>query len=411
MTVKALIGKFFIVLVFINVFLVIGSFRARGLGDDSLDWQVVMKLAFWLICFCIALFFWRSWVSKLWRLDNLFLNILLFYFVVTCLYAPSFSYSLGAIFSVFAVNFLFSAADRFEHEENIMYAVVASVTLLCLVSVVVYFVNPAFGRLGEWVDGVQLPGNRLSGIAGSPNHMGFTCAFTLVILYFYYPQFIKRSAILFVFFVAVNVICLLMSNSRSSMAAMVVCLAVAYFAKLSKERMLLFCAGTLFLALVLYVIDIESLMTSLSRSGNSEEIMTGTGRTHIWETVIRLVWEKPMTGYGFASSSFILPKLAAEIGHAPPHAHNAALQALFSGGIPAMLLFVMMFVVKLYYSLKMRDFFRVALIALLIINGLAEANIFRGTVSAAHIILAIIFCLEYRRPDETSDPAYQQRLS
>lgn len=411
MTIKDLVGKFFLVLVFINVFLVIGNFRARGLGDDSMDWQVLLKLSFWMFCFCVALFFWRSWVSKLWRIDNLFFSILMLYLTVTCFYAPSLAYSLGAIFSVFAVNFLFMSADKFEHEENILYAVVASVTLICLVSIVVYFVNPAFGRLGEWVDGVQLPGKRLSGITGSPNNMGFACAFTLLILYFYFPQFIKRSVVLYIFFVAVNLICLVMSNSRSSMAAIVVALAVAYFARLSKERILLLCVGTLVLALILYVVDIQSLMASLSRSGDAEEIMTGTGRTSIWETVIRLVWEKPLTGYGFASSTFILPKLAAEIGHAPPHAHNAALQVLFSGGFPALCLFVMMFLFKLYFSLKMQDFFRVALIVLLVINGLAEANIFRGTVTAAHVILAIIFCLEYRRPNEASDSAYQQRLS
>lgn len=396
MSQSQIIKALFHVLIFINVFLILATFRIREVDSPGADWQVLLKLGFWVLTFGLVILFMREWLPRALRVDNILLGVLLGLLGISCFYAPHLGYSLGAFFSVVTVHILFYAAASRLSDQDIVRTVFWSLVFVCICSLIIYVVVPEFGRLKEWVGSEQVMGRRMSGIVGNPNSMGFCAAFGLICAVYYRRLFARENLIVFVFCCAVILLSLALSNSRTSMLAMVMGLAIGYFAQITSGRLLLLCALISGFIILPLLIPPEEILVHFSRSGSLEEIETGTSRTHIWETAWRLIHERPLTGYGFASSNFILPQYEHEIGHAPPHTHNMALQVLFSAGYPALLTLIALLIIKLYFCFKARDYFKIALLGFLLVHGLTEAMLFRGTASLAQVALGLVFALDYR---------------
>ena len=380
-----------------NVFFLLSTFRVREYTDTALDFQILIKLSLWFSGIGLGLLLYRNWISKLLLIDNIMIIPMFLLIFISCFMAPHPVYALASLFSIIALFMTLFTASTLLREEQILYYVFVVISLISFISIIAYFVNPEYARLGEWQDGEFAPGNRLSGITGNPNSMGLMAAFSLILGYYYRKNFANVSLPVYILCVSLCALALIMSNSRTSLAAMLVALTSGYFLQWTKHKIVAACFMFCGLVIFLLLVDLETIMSMLSRSGDAREITTATGRTHIWETSIDLIGQKPLLGWGFTSTKEILPEHAHEIGHAPQSTHNLYLQMLFTMGIPGLIFFMMMCVIKFYYAMRFQDYFKVTILIFLLLHGLTESTIFVGMAGSTTIMFGLAYCLEYRK--------------
>lgn len=381
-------------LLFLTVFITPSVFRVREYGSDSIDFQILLKLGLWCGALGFCLIYFQKWGRQLFQTDNIALSIIFGLMALSCLYAPSPFYSAGAVISVLAVVGLFFFAQRVLDEQTILWTVLSAFTLICVLSFVVYIVNPHFGRALEWVNGMRVPGNRLSGIAGTPNTVGYFTAISLIIAYALKQYYQTSKTTILYWFAGLNGAALLLSNSRTSLFALIISFALVYFLRPTFFKLFLLCAGFCAVTVGLLVIDLDWLLGELSRSGNPDEILTG--RSHIWPLVWDLIQDKPFLGWGYASSSFVLVPMGELIGHTPTHSHNAFLQLWFSLGIFALLLYIVFLFMKVTYAVKEQDYMKLMMISFLLLTSLTESSVWMGVANIAAILLAMIVSMPYR---------------
>src|SRR5262249_8495409 len=110
------------------------------------------------------------------------------------------------------------------------------------------------------------------------------------------------------------------------------------------------------------------ILAVFSRSGDAEELLTGTGRSFIWELSWSLIQKAPILGYGFNSTySMFMDEadlLNGDVGvYVFPHSHNLMLQLLLYGGIIALMLMALVVASIVQSAIKARDPSLVALLA------------------------------------------------
>jgi O-antigen ligase len=284
----------------------------------------------------------------------------------------------------------FMALGTVGDDTAVVVAVSSAVAAVSIVSIIVYFAAPQLGRMSEWQNGAYVIGRRLSGIAGDPNEMGEAAALGLLLTAIKWSDFKQRLGLLLsVTFCLSFVTALIMSGSRTSLASVVVILGMK---RVMRTRylpsvVLLVIAGVV--CVLLLVPYSEQVMILLARSGEAAEIETGTARTQIWDTVIKLAETNFWSGWGYGSSVFVLPNYAAYMGEAPPHAHNIVLQVWFTTGMIGLVLFLIAFSAQALESALRRDTLAVSLLAFVIFNGLMEAGAFAGIASIPTVALAM----------------------
>lgn len=398
-------------LLFFNAVIAESILRHREFAEKSIDFQIIVKMGMWAITFAFCAYCFRLWVGKLTRIDKFMEVLLLAIVVVACFYAPNIPYSLASAFSLFSVFFLLFLSSALLKNKEILWPIILGSTLVSAISIVVYFVNPEFGRMIELHGNVLEPGKRLTGITGTANVAGYISAFTCLALYNYRRYIPNRIPLYFYAMVALNFAVLLLSNSRTSLAALLLSIAVAEMVRLTLSRIIVFFSLICFLILFLMVVDIESILVMATRSGDISEITSGTGRSVIWSLVMRLIEERPFFGWGYASTIFVLPAEGASLGFAPAHAHNAVLQVLVSVGIVGFVPFAALFLMKIYYAMKFRDPLNTSFMMFLVVESITECIAFQGPATLTSLVLATVLSLKFNEKNETSYYSHQQRLS
>jgi O-antigen ligase len=180
---------------------------------------------------------------------------------------------------------------------------------------------------------------------------------------------------------------LLLSNSRTSIGITVVLLLVYLFAQARNLPYLLLAVAVAGIAVLLLEPHIEDIMRLLSRSGDAQEIATGTSRTHIWSVVKVLIAQKPSFGWGYGSSVFIMPQYARLMGHAAPHAHNMFLQLWLTTGLVGLVLFVVAIASRFAIALRNGELFAMVLMLFVVLNGLSESSAFGGVANITTVAL------------------------
>lgn len=385
-------------LLFLNAFLIEAVFRQRAFDDKSIDFQVTLKLILWGIVIGFCTLQYRRWGHKLLRIDNVFQLLLLTDIIASCFYSPNPSYSFGCAVSLIAVLFLLLASSSILTNREMLQPIIYGCTLVAALSIMVYFVNPNFGRMKEWVGAAHIPGGRLTGITGAANTMGYISGLSLLALYYYrlYLPKMPRFISVYWLFVLFHVAALYMSNSRTSMAALAISIAVAGLMRPTNLRL-----AALFLGLCVGIIGLSAvssndLFSMLARSGEASEIESGTGRTAIWKVTMDLIAERPWFGWGYSASTYLLPQHAAQVGFSVNQTHNAALQVALSIGFVGLGLFITLLLIKLYYSIKSGEQLNVAFIIFLLIDGITEPIAFCGVATTTTLALAMVLALNYR---------------
>lgn len=398
-------------LLFLNTFVAESIFRQRDFADKSIDFQIVLKMGLWAATFLFSMYFIRFWVGSLFRVDKFSEVLMLVVVLVSCLYAPNIPYALAAAFSMIAVFSLFFLSSAILSNREILRNIILGSSLVSFLSLIVYYAVPDFSHMKVYSEGEIILSSRMSGIAGSPNSAGYIAAFCLLALYYYRRYFPQKVPAYYWPLVVINSAAWFLSNSRTSLAALILSIILAGFARLSSTKLAVVflgvCAGIVFLSIV----DVNTIFAMLARSGDASEITSATNRTIIWSTVLDLAAERPLLGYGYGSGTFVLPAKSDVIGFSVTQAHNAFLQVLLVSGIVGLFFFTMMLLIKMYYALKQKDQLNIAFLCFLMVGGLTEAVAFGGTVAISTFALATVLSLKFNEKNETSSYSHQQRLS
>lgn len=396
-------------LLFINTFMAESVFRERSYADKSVDLQVVLKLGIWVFTFLFCVYHYRLWVHKLLKIDNVFQILLLGMICVSCLYAPNFIYSAASAFSLVSVLFMLLMAAAVLESAELIRQIIFGCSAVIFISIIVYFAVPDFGQMKEWVGNDLVSSGRLSGITGTANACGYISAMALLALY-YYRSYLAKLDVTYWCLVVINIAGLIMSNSRTAMVAVVIAMFIASLVNPTPLRLTVMCFGICAMILAAVSIDFDSLFRLIARSGDAQEITSGTGRTNIWLYALQLINQRPFFGWGYASSNTLIPDGADEIGFIANHTHNALLQIALSIGYVGLFVFLVLIGLKIYYSFRTKVKLNIAFITFLLVDGLSEPIAFQGPATTTTLVLATVLALNYSHKHETNTGAHQQRL-
>jgi len=257
----------------------------------------------------------------------------------------------------------------------VLNAIFIGMGLFNILSWVVFFVWPEIGVLEE-----PLPDGkfayRMSGLAHS-NVLGQYAGLTVVlgtVMAFTY----KKKSAMRLGLIAIALGALICSLSRTSLAATVFALAIAYRRVFFKpEYLRRYVVATMVGIFALMVIStqvdlgakIKEKMTMVSKSGDADELTSATGRSEIWAYAIRLIAERPLIGYGAATSKYYLARYSS-------YTHNMILNVAFSTGIIGGFACLMMVLGRIRAMFIISHPLADGILVFIIVNGIFENVIF-----------------------------------
>ncbi|MEM9277344.1 MAG: O-antigen ligase family protein [Pseudomonadota bacterium] len=378
-----------LVLLVFAVFILEAVFRVRDYSDKSVDWQVLLKALSLLALLGLAMLRINDTLPAVINPTRVVWFVFFAWICFSAIYAPNVAYGFFGAFSLFSFYLFLLFVFRNFDETHVILALIAAIFLFCLVSLLVYFALPDFGRMKIWYGNEQVTSNRLSGIGGNANTAGRQAALALLLLVLYAKELKALNRHIVPAVAVVAGLALLLSNSRTSMALLFVILWFLWFC--NKQRWGMFLVSLLvgIFSLPLVFLFGETILAAISRSGDISEITTGTGRSYIWSVVVQLIAERPWLGWGYGSTLFILPEYSGDIRHTAPHAHNMILQILVTTGFVGLALFALALFIRLFDAWRARNRTVLAMMAFVLLNGLTEASAFAGVANSATLALMI----------------------
>lgn len=208
--------------------------------------------------------------------------------------------------------------------------------------------------------------------------------------------------------------------SRTALFAAAVCVMVMLLDRLMQPSSIWLLAFAGFLAVCGLFVAVglgkgaaigNKIVGVVAKSGSTDELTSGTGRTEIWGKAISIISQKPITGNGFGAA----PVLMKDFNQST---HNMLLHAAMVGGIGAgicalVLVFWMLFVIATYPSLFVRS-----MLVLILISGCMEDTIletFPGPCTMLWTICCIAPCIPMpvflKANDAMEDQAFSPHLA
>lgn len=308
-------------------------------------------------------------------------------FPVVCILAIFCLYSLSSLFA-------FEPAQAMASSFSILAVYLATITTVCSIgqirtlkaafwgsglfvigSWMVYLLVPEIGVIQEAIPGGNYV-ERMGGLS-HPNTLGQCAGLCTVMglgLYFFYGQKKKLTIILVLFAIAALIQC----YSRTAIAGTVIAVAVGMRHLIWRRQNLSWILGSIAIGIAGLMLastqtdferTIDESMKKFSKSGDSEEITSATGRGEIWAKSIRLIGKKPAIGYGPTSSKFLLEDYSL-------YTHNLWLNVGLSCGILGLIVAVLMCVSRFAMLFSSHSFVADGLFMFIFINGLFENVIF-----------------------------------
>ena len=397
---------------FLAAFLMHAVFRIRDYQDKDVDFQVIIKIALWVTVATVAIIHARRWIDLLRNPVNIPSALFLIWLFATAIVSPNPTYTTVSAFTIFAcVVFSAYVFSKFEPVE-VFATLILAISLFCAISIVVYFAIPEFGRYVYWVNQERFVSPRLAGIAGSANNMALIAAFGLVVTGLYAREFDRMNRLLVPMAVLLCGAALLMTNSRSPLVMAVIIVLSTYvftWRRLYAGLFIASVAALMFAALIPF--GQEFLLKAVSRSGDVGEVTSFTGRTEIWYAVLKLVEAQPLMGYGYASSVFVLPEHASDVGFATSHAHNVVLQLLLTTGWIGIVLFALSIAGVTLRAIVYRDRIAFGMMAFVLLNGITESSGFTTLANVCSLAFGIAVALPASKRPHEDHYSYQRRFS
>jgi O-antigen ligase len=386
------------------IFMIAANLRTRAYTDKSIDWQVGMKMVAFTLLMAMAVVFLSYAFTRL-HLGRLF-YVWLFFFawvVVASLYSVSVVYALTCSITLL-IAYLYAVytavwLSRTRALEILMFVAL----LLCVGSIFVYYANPSMGRMQAWMPGAVFGDTgRMKGLTSSPNAIGATAALLIVVALLYYKSFGAFGKRLAVLLIPIASVCLVLTNSRTSMIAMVVAI---WFASVCRSdtmfKLVLSITGVLIGGALLVGFS-DEIFAMLSRSGKAVEVTSATGRGSIWPVVVDLWSQRPFFGYGYTSAMTILP-LDPRLFELVVHAHSMLLELLFSGGLVLLSIFLYAICRTFLVMYRLRAVREATLLVFFLTRGLVETGPFVGMADYHHIAFTMVIALVISKAIDARD--------
>ena len=129
----------------------------------------------------------------------------------------------------------------------------------------------------------------------------------------------------------------------------------------------------------------DSLLSATTKTGTVEELTSATGRTDIWGEAIRLICERPITGWGLNSAPVMMENFSR-------HTHNLLLHATFCGGVFAGFLVLCLLLWNLFFGLTSDEPLVRAISMYVLVSGVFEDTVL-DTFSSPSTLLWILVLL------------------
>ena len=285
----------------------------------------------------------------------------------------------------------------------VLNVVFAAMTLFVALSWVVYFVVPTIGIFAE-----PLPDGefqiRMSGLA-HPNTLGQFSGLMIVVGFLLFVKYKQRSVFLYAA-VLMAVAALVGSLSRTSLLATMVAIAVVYRNRVFLRKNLIYSLwfgvlGLIGLMILSMTTDVGALIAEklsfISKSGDAEELTSATGRADIWEYAIQMIGQRPLNGYGAATTKHHLIEFSS-------YTHNLILNIAFSSGVLGGLAALCMCLGRVRALFTNHHAIADSLVAFILVNGLFENVIFSFLAGMPTIVWTIGLCLPAMEVEHKEKP-------
>lgn len=361
------------------------SFRERDLGDTSLDLQNGLKLAFWFGVFAFSLLHIKTIIS----VSSSRAGIAIFSLGLLALASATWSekplYTLAC-----AIGFLsylgFAAISLHELTEIEFYQTMQS---LLFAFVGLGLMGAMFFPDLTWQPpSIEETQFRLQGFAANSNNFGRMAAFLALIGV---GSVLRRQTITINIFLSISagLAGLILSGSRTSFIAAGLAIGVLAF-RLLPHRFTVFLSAMAALSIALIFISygfrFDTLFRSLSRTGLEGEIFTLTGRTDLWAAAWELITERPFFGWGFNGTEERLSMMiGADFYGAPVNPHQMFLHLALGLGLVGVIPALFFISDRLIQFIRKPDLLNDLLFLFILINGMAEIDLF-GTPLFTNII-------------------------
>jgi O-antigen ligase len=310
------------------------SFRQREIGDIGLDWQNGIKFITWVVLFLGSAVNWRRYVDLF---KEPVLGLLLCFTgiaLLSTLYSEVPLYTAICAFG-FVTYLLFAChIGATLDSTTILRAFTWCIGIHLVLTWTVALVIPDQGWIAPYGENQTY---RLQGLSSHPNMLAKEASSFLCVLFVILGRRTSRPAVTWSL-IALEGVTLLATGSRSSLGGVLIAVAAVHlFSSRYRLPMLLSSAAILALIVLLAATgilpDLSPILDNFSRTGESTEVLTLTGRTDLWALIWDLIQKRPLLGYGFNSTESVL----SGIWWGPPSdgygAHNTLLQSLFTLGI------------------------------------------------------------------------------
>lgn len=361
-------------------------------GAQRFDAQVAMRLVGYSLAAVATLF--ALGMGKL-RLNNLICawTLVPIFIALTALYAPEPMLALAAGLAHLALLlFAWQLVTRYGQPRAVLAIVVAG-TIIGALSILTFYALPDVGRsIPNFL--ASDPGGRMRGVAAQPNSLGTISAITILLGVMHYRGFTARQRVFAAAAIAIMTFCLVYSDSRTSIAALLLCLLMWRLCR-SNAALNLFAIVGIALAACLLIGFVPDVSSYLTREGaRADDLASFNGRSDIWAVVWENIKLHPILGQGYGASGWILPH-DDRLFSAALNSHNLYLELLFSGGGILLALFAIAVTVSIVRSVtRKRAEALIALLFFMIIGG-AEVTPYGGLplFSAFAFYAAVSLCI------------------
>ena len=338
----------------------------------------------------------------------MWMSLILFFFLVAIPTSVTVFTSFASTISIACVLLLTTTALVQIGVKNVLNTVFYAAAAYVLGSWVAYFFVPDIGVFLEATSEGQFV-HRMGGLS-HPNTLGQVSGFTLVLSVLLFRDDKKFSWVRAIVIVAAAA-ALVGSLSKTSMIASVIAVMYVYRMHIFQRRYALMVivfgiVGLATLMLASMVIDIEAKVSkklgALSKSGDAAELTSATGRTEIWAETIDLVAQRPVVGFGAATSKELLKDYSL-------HTHNLVLNVALSTGVFGGALCLWMCLNRFFNLFLTHHPIADSLVVFVLVNGLFENVIFSilcGLPTMIWIIALALPTLDTNENQEkTPDPS------
>lgn len=353
------------------VFLNAADFRGDTGEEFSVHWQIYLRLLVSAAAGAYGLLQLPKTIRDFITWPGLLVTAYILWYGITIPFSVDVKYSLVAWSSFVGVLLLIPATLRSLGGFQFLLAVASGLMLFVIGSWIAYLFFPEVGVFKEQITRTSVY-ERMGGL-GHPNELGFYSALLVLVLAGLatckrFSWFLASPGILLGLFTL---------SSSFSRTAIIACTIGLIFTLQNYWRrpgnyLAILLAGLLTMGVAFALLGagrldwiVERVLTSVTKSGSTDELASATGRTEIWAYGIEQILKSPAVGYGYCSARFVMSEHSY-------HCHNVVLNALMFGGLFSGLIVFAMVIYFLYSILFAANPVIDGLIVFLLIGGLVD---------------------------------------